>query len=120
MAINSLDVASTRRISLGLFAAAGALFLTAVNLAGSATISGNTALTSELAKCTPSLATALLASLVAFVWAELAGHPETPKSGHPHSRENYLQSAFALLIVVGLGSLCVGGYLLAKAVGLWQ
>lgn len=113
--MNAFNVETTRQLSLGLLAASGALLFTALNLVGAGISGGDTVFASKVSSSTWPLASSALASLIALICAEIAGHENTPEKGHPHSRPNYLQTAFALLVVSGLGQLLYGAWMLLSA-----
>lgn len=113
--MNAFDIETTRRLSLGLLAASGALLFTALNLVGAGVSSDNIEFASRVSSSTWPLASSALASLIALICTEVAGHENTPDKGHPHSRPNYLQTAFALLVVSGLGQLLYGTWTLLSA-----
>ena len=115
MAFDQFDVSTTRRLALGLFATSGAILLTSINLAGSAIVGGNADFASKVILSIWPLAMCAFFSLISFIFAELAAHPKTPETGHPHSKPNYLQSAFVFLTTLCLTSLLYGTYKLITA-----
>lgn len=115
MALNVFDVPTTRRLSLGLLGASGALLLAALNLVGSGISADDRAFVVEISRSITPLALSAATGLVSLIFAEIAAHPSTPSKGHPHSAANYLQTAFAMISVGGLGALLYGGYRLVSA-----
>ena len=105
-----------RRLSLGVFAASGTLLLTALNIVGSAVIGGNIEYASTISESLKPLGYSALGSLTALIFTEIGSHPETPNLGHPHSKSNYLQSAFAMILSVGLLWLIIGAFRLITSV----
>lgn len=118
MPLNSFDAQTTRRLAIGLTSAAGALLITTLNLIGIAFSADKTAYAAEISESLSGLIVAVGIGLIALIMAEIAEHPDTPIEGHPHSKGNYLQSAFALLGVTGLGGLFYGGFKLISAVSI--
>ncbi|MBX9462816.1 MAG: hypothetical protein KL840_07555 [Aquamicrobium sp.] len=114
--MNSFDVGTTRRMSLGLLAALGAILFAALNLIAAGIAASNLAFAAQVSKAIWPLAYSSLFSLLATIFAEIAAHRSTLKRGHPHSKANYLQSAFAFIGVNGLGGLLVGTFLMIQAV----
>jgi len=103
-----------------LLVAAGALLFAALDLVGVGLSIDDRMYAAKISKSLAPLAASALAGLMALIWAEIAAHPETPPEGHPHSTSNYLQSAFAMLIVFGLGGLLFGAYRLISAATIEQ
>jgi hypothetical protein len=120
MAINVFDVATTRRLSIGLMGAAGALLFSALNLVGVGISVGDRDYATNISQSVTPLAIGATIGLVTLILAEIAAHPNTPPKGRLHGKDNYLQSAFALLAVVGLGHLLYGGYKLISAATVLQ
>ena len=115
MALNYFNVRTTRRLSIGLLAAAGALLFAALDLVGVGISANDKTYAAKISASVSPLAFSALAALIALIAAEVAEHPDTPSEGHPHSKSNYLQTAFAMLLVLGLGNLIWGGYILISA-----
>ncbi|MDN2565371.1 hypothetical protein N1F89_03985 [Aquibium sp. A9E412] len=104
-----LDAANTRRLAIGLLTAAGALLFAALQLVGAGVSAGNLEYAAGVSRALSPLAASGLAGIIALVFAEIADYPGTPEDGHPHGRINYLQSAFVVIGVWGLGTLIWGG-----------
>lgn len=113
--MNSLDVETTRRLSIGLMAVSGGLLFSALNLIGAGVSGNNLAFAAGVSRSLSPLVLSAGVGLIALFWAEMAAHPSTPQTGHPHSVNNYLQSAFAILVVTGLGALVYGVVVLVSA-----
>ena len=109
MAFNKLNIETTRRLSTGLLAINGALLLTALNIIGSAVVADQADYAKAISEPVPLLLSSSLAAGLAFLFAEMAGRRETPDEGHPHSKRNYLESAFTILVVSGLLPALWGG-----------
>ena len=116
MPLNQVDAPTTRRFALTLLAATGALLFKAIDLVGAANIAGQTAYAEQIAESLSPLSYGFGYGLIALVFVELAAHPSTPATGHPHSVSNYLQSAFALIVVAGLVLLVFGAIVLIHGV----
>ena len=113
--INQLDIITTRRLSYSLLAGSGALLLAALQLVGAGVSSGNIVYSSKISESVIPLAGSTFMGFLALVFTELAAHPNVPVKGHPHSKENYLQSAFVYLGIIGAGLLIYGGFKLISA-----
>ncbi len=116
MALNTFDVPTTRRLSIGIMSVSGALLFATLNLIGVGIAAGDSELVEELSIPKVFLAVSAFFGLLSFICAELAAHESTPAVGHPHSKRNYLESAFAYLAVCALIPLLVGGLMLITAV----
>lgn len=116
MAINKLSIIATRRLSLGLVAGASALLFSAFNLIGAGISGGNNIFASEVSASITPISLSVLSGLLSLMFTELADHPKVPAKGHPHSKQNYIESAFVYLVVMGLGTLVYGGYVLISAI----
>lgn len=110
--MNSFDVSTTRRLAIGLMAIAGSLLFAALNLLGAGISAGDKGYAAGISGAVAPLGLSAATGFIAFICAELADHPATPAEGHPHSKRNYVQTAFALLAVSGLGSLVWGWFVL--------
>jgi hypothetical protein len=97
--INSFDAPTTRRLAGGLVASGGALLLACFGLIGAGVSGGDKAYASGVSGALLPLVLGLLFGIAALVCVELAEHPLTPESGHPHSRPNYLQTAFVFVVL---------------------
>lgn len=116
MALNYFNEKTSRRLALGIFAVSGTLLLTAFNIVSNAIISDKSEYAALVAEAFRPLAYSALGSLVALIFIEVGAHEETPSDGHPHSKSNYLQSAFAMILTVGLGCLIYGAFKLTTSV----
>jgi hypothetical protein len=56
------------------------------------------------------LVSGAMSGVVSLLFVEIAAHESTPEKGHPHSKRNYLESAFVILAVFGLGQLMFGAF----------
>ncbi len=108
MALNSFDIETTLRISVGLLAAAGAMLFAALNLVGAGVSASNIAFAESISGALIPLTYSAAFSLLSLIFTEVAAHPSTPTEGHPHSKSNYLQSAFVFIALNGLGGLLWG------------
>ncbi len=113
--VNSVDADTTRRVSVGLLTVSGALLLAALGLVGAGVSGADQAYAARVSSCLQPLAFSGLFSMIGFVCAEIAADSRTPTTGHPHSVPNYLQTAFALVLVGGVGFLLYGGFWLMVA-----
>ena len=116
MPLNRFDAATTPRLSLGLLASSGALLLKALDLSWAATLADKQVYAERLVGAVGFLVGGVAAGLFSFFCVEIAEHPVTPVHGHPHSRSNYLETAFALLVVTGLFNFMIGGAMLVFSV----
>jgi len=116
MVINEFSVETTRRLSVGLLSLAGALLLSSLDIVSGASSSGNMELAASVSGAIQPLVWSAAFAILAFICAELATHKETPETGHPHSKRNYLQTAFAYIAGGGLVWLCWGAFTLIRAV----
>jgi hypothetical protein len=116
MALNQFDAATSRRLSIGLMATAGALLFAALDLVGVGIAVNDPLFTQNVSKSIIPLAASAGIGLVSLIATEVAEHKSTPRAGHPHSTSNYLQTAFALLVVFGFGHLLFGSFQLISAV----
>jgi hypothetical protein len=89
-------------------AAGGALLFSAFNLIGAGISAKDKIFAAGISESSMPLTVSIGSGLIALVFAEIAAHKSTPKKGHPHSVQNYLQSAFVLISVQGLGWLVYG------------
>lgn len=94
----------------------GAMLVTTINISGSAIISGNTMFAAELGAPMTRLFFATVQAIMGFIWVEIADHPDTPDKGHPHSKTNYLQSAYVLIVAIGSLMLAWGTYGVVTAI----
>jgi hypothetical protein len=108
MALNTFDVETGRRLSLALISAAGAFLFAAFQLVGTGIEAGDRAYAAGFNESIRALLVCLAIGFLGFVCSELAGHPAVPEQGHPHSKRNYRETAFALICGAGLLFL-VGG-----------
>src|ERR1051325_8068156 len=111
---NAFDMATPRRLALGLMAAGGAFLFAALHLIGAGISGGNKEYAAKISASVWPLAQSMLFGLMALISTELAAHPSTPRRGHPHSKPNYLQTAFALIAAAGLGYFLYGAWLLLE------
>ena len=112
MALNSFDLETTRHLALSLLAASGAALFTALNLIAAAFGGGDRVYAAGISDAVWPLGLSAAFGLFGVICAELAGHSGVPDSGHPHPKRNYLQTAFALIAVPGLGFLLYGSFIL--------
>jgi hypothetical protein len=110
-----LDAKTTRRLSIALLAAAGALAFNAFQLVAAGVSAGNLEFAAGVSNALGPLQYSLGFGLAAFIFAELADHPGMPKTGGRWSAQNLLESAFVFLAVLGLGGLLVGAFRLFSA-----
>ena len=115
MALNSFDISTTRRLAIGLLSASGALLFSALNLVGAGLSAGDKEYAAGISAAVGPLSISVCNGLLALICAEIAAHKTTPAEGHPHSKRNYLEAAFVLLSVTGLGYLIFGGFKLISA-----
>lgn len=115
MAPSIIDVGTARRLSISLLAASGALLFAGLNLIGAGVAAGDRAFAAGISEAVSPLSFTLSIGLIAFIMAEIAGNESTPDEGHPHSKRNYLQTVFALLVVAGLGGLIFSSFKLIAA-----
>lgn len=113
--MNSFNIETTRRLAIGLIAASGALLFAALNLVGAGISGGDTAFAASVSNSIWPLGYSTASAFIALLFAEIADHEATPVTGHPHSKSNYLQTAFVLLAVNGLGWLIYGSARLLSA-----
>ncbi len=108
MALNSFNEKVTKRLSTGILAINGAMLFTNLNLIGSATVAGKIEYAKAISDPVGKLVLSSIFSILAFIFAEIAERPDTPAEGHPHSKRNYLESAFALLFITGMILIFIG------------
>lgn len=116
---NSLNLTATRRLSVALLTVSGALLLTALNLVAAGISAGDRQYAQGVSQSLAFLLISCGAGVVSFLCAELASDRRTPKTGHPHSVANYLQTAFAILVMVGMVFLVLGTLTLVSKAGVW-
>ena len=104
-AINVLDVKTTKRLSIVLLAASGGLTFAAFNLVAAGVAAGNEQFAAKVSESFNPLINCLGVGLISFIMALLAEHPEMPRHRCRWSKRNMLESAFALISVMGLASL---------------
>lgn len=113
----SFNPETTRRLAISLFAAAGALLLSALSLVGTGVSAGNMAYAAAVSGALWPLAMSACSGLLSLIFAEIAQHESTPEEGHPHSKRNYLESALVITGVLGLGQLIYGAFKLLIGAG---
>ena len=115
MALRSFDISTTRRLAISLLSASGALLFSALNLVGAGISAGDKEYAAGISAAVSPLSVSACSGLMALICAEIAAHKDTPAEGHPHSKRNYLESAFVGLSILGLGYLVFGGFKLISA-----
>ena len=86
MAIRSFDIQTSRRLSIGLLSASGALLFATLNLVPvvlSEELEPSCAL---LRFSAVMLGMSAWLALIGVVWSEIANHKSTPEQGHPAFR----------------------------------
>jgi hypothetical protein len=115
MAFNVLDAKTTRRLSIALMAASGALAFNTFQLIAAGLSAGDKAYAEGVSGALGPLQYSLGFALLSFISAEIADDPRLPKSGGLWSAKNLLESAFVYLCILGLGGLIVGAFRLFDA-----
>ncbi len=115
MALNFVDADTGRRLAIALMSASGAFMFAGFQLIGSALEADKLEYASGLAPSMRVLMMALGSGLAAFVCAELAAHPAVPEEGHPHSKRNYRETAFAIIAIGGILTLATGVVMFVSA-----
>ena len=116
MAINKFDIATTRRLSIGLMVSTSTFLFAAFNLIGAGISANQHIFVLNIKNCVIPLSSGLLWGFISYIFVEISAHKDVPKNGHPHSKINYLESAFVFISILGLGSLLKGVYILIDAI----